>query len=113
MRTVNVILGADLRSGHNGLTQQAKTKQIDLRKLSTGEAVVFINAKKNKMKCFSYNGVLSYVRFDDPRRGIDLNAIDFFPKAFHPDGRMDYPKALRMALERRMNVKKYKEVEVL
>ena len=49
MKTVHFFLGADLRGSHAGLAMQAKQKNIDLAKLKAGEAVVFINRKKNKL----------------------------------------------------------------
>lgn len=113
MKTVNILLGADLRGGHNSLTIQAKERKVIISELKKDEAIIFINRKKDKMKCYAYNGVLSYVRFDDPRRGIDLNALDYFPQAFRSDGTMDYPRALRESLKKRIGDKKFKELEVL
>lgn len=114
MKAVNLFLGADLRSGHPGLTKLAKSRGIVLKELRTGEAVIFINSKKDKMKAFAWNGVLSYVRFDDKKRAIDLSAIDEFPRAFDKDGVMDYAKALRASLEKRLaRPGQIKDIEVL
>lgn len=113
MKTVHCILGADLRCSHEGLKIQARSRGISLKSLMPGEAIVFINHAKNKMKAYSYNGVVSYIRFDDPKRGIDLNALDEFPKAFRPDGTMDYEKALRASLKTRLKEKKFDKIEVV
>lgn len=113
MKTVHVFLGSDLRSGHLGLAAQAQKNKVSLKELEKNEAVVFINRKKNKMKAYAYNGVLSYVRFDDPKRGIDLGALDEFPKAFDAEGQMDYSKALRAALEKKLKVRRFGELEIL
>lgn len=105
MKTVHVFLGADMRSMHRGLREIAKANGIDLTKLKKGEAAVFINASKNKLKSYSFNGVISYVRFDDPQRPIDLNALDELPKAFDPNGKLDYSRALKATLEKRLKSK--------
>jgi len=65
------------------------------------------------MKCYAWNGVLSYVRFDDPNRGIDLNAFNEFPRAFSSDGVMDYGKAIKASLEKRLVAQKFKKLEVI
>lgn len=113
MKTIKILLGADMRSGHPGLKKQALKMGFDIDTLKEGEAVVFINVSKDRMKAYSWNGVLSYVRFTEKNRAIDLNAIDEFPKAFSPDGSMDYRKALRASLLKRIGDKKFKELEVL
>lgn len=102
MKCVNVFLDVDMRSGHQGLTIYAKKKGVDLRAMNNGHAVVFINRARNKMKCYSYNGVLSYYRSDDVKRPIDLTTIEMFPRAFSPDGSMDYNKALKASLEKQL-----------
>ncbi len=114
MKAVNLFLGADLRSGHPGLTKLAKSRGIVLKELRKGEAVIFVNSKKDKMKAFAWNGVLSYIRFDDAKRSIDLSALDEFPRAFNADGSMDYTRALKASLEKRLaRPGRVKELEVL
>jgi len=113
MKTVHFFLGADLRGSHAGLAMQAKQKNIDLAKLKAGEAVVFINRKKNKLKSYSFNGVVSYVRFDDSRRGIDMDALNEIPRSFTSDGRMDYERALRETLKKKLSLKRFEELEVV
>lgn len=106
MRTVHVILGASMCGQHNSLEGQAKHNGVRLDNLKDGEAVVFINRKMDKMKAYSANKVISYVRFDDRRRGIDMAALNEIPKAFSADGVLDYPKALRLTLENRLKSRK-------
>lgn len=113
MRTVHVILGASMSGQHNSLEVQAQNEGIKLSTLKDGEAVVFINRKKDKMKAYSHNKVVSYVRFDDSRRGIDLSALDEIPRAFTSHGTLDYPKALRITLEKKLKSRKFDTVEVL
>jgi len=113
MKTVHVFLGADLRCSHDGLKVQAKKSDIDLDKLRTGEAIVFINTKKNRIKAYSYNGVLSYIRLPNSQRIVDLSAIDYFPQEFNPNGTMDYARALKASLKNRLKAKGIEGLEML
>jgi hypothetical protein len=124
MKTVHVVLGADLRGNHNVLEVQAKKHNLHLSRLRFGEAVLFINRKKDKLKSYSFNGVVSYIRFDDSgfdgsgrrgsRRGLDLDALNEIPRAFSPNGVLDYDKALKITLEKKLGLSKtFKETEVL
>lgn len=101
-----------MRSAHPGLRRMAEKSNIDLTKLNEGEAVIFINAKKTKMKAYSYNGVLSYVRFDDPKRPIDMSSLNEIPRAFDRRGTLHYNRALLLTLQKKLRVKKL-EFEVL
>lgn len=102
MKTVNVFLGADMRLGHEGLIEYAASRKIKVESLKPGEAIVFINAKRDRMKSFSWNKVVSFVRSADINRPIDLETMDYLAQAFSPDGVMDYNKALRMKLEKKL-----------
>lgn len=114
MKSVQVFLGADLRSMHAGLKKLAASYGVHLDSLGKEEAVVFINSAKNKIKSYSYNGAICYIRFDDPKRPIDLNALDELPKAFNKHGTLNYTKALKAALIKQMKQnKKFKEMVVL
>lgn len=114
MKTVHFFLGADLRSQHLGLIAIAKKANIDLLRLNAEEAVIFINSAKNKIKSFSYNGVVSYIKFDDPKRGIDMDALNEIPKAFDKNGTLNYTKALKASLEKRMlSRSRFKDLEVI
>lgn len=113
MKAVTFFLGADLRSGHIGLQKLAKTKGTDLQTLQESEAVIFINTQRNKVKSYSSNGVLSYIRLE-PGRTVDLHALEEFPMAFSPKGRLDYKRALKRALIKRLHTPgRFKELEIL
>lgn len=112
MNTVHFVLGADLRGGHLGLAAQAKSHNIKLQELNDMEAVVFINAAKNKMKAYSWNGVISYVKFDDPKRPLNLMSLDEIPRAFNRDGTMNYKKALKSSLEKMLKQKITESVRI-
>lgn len=113
MKTCNIFLGADLRLGHLGLIKLAETKAIKLLELKEGEAVIFINAKRNRMKSYAWNSVVSYVRSEETNRPIDLNALDYLAQTFNPKGQMDYSAALKNSLEKRLNIKGKLEPECL
>lgn len=103
-KVLHVFLGMDLRAGHVGLMVHAKKAGVE--ELPKGSAIIFINAKKNKMKSYSWNGVVSYIRSEEANRPIDLSVIDELPKAFDTNGHMDYAKALKVTLEKKLAQKK-------
>ena len=113
MKTVHIFLGADMRCSHAGLITTAKTQGIEWQRLKSGEALLFINSRKDRLKSLSWNGVLSYVNFSDTRRALDLNAIEEIPKALSPSGHMDYKKALKLALLKRLEKKRYPVLELV
>jgi hypothetical protein len=112
VKTVRVFLGADMRGAHVGLAAQAARHQVSLSKLGPQEAVIFINRARDRLKSYSFNGVISYVHFTD-KRAIDMAALNELPRAFNADGTLDYSKALRVALEKRLSLKQGEKVEVL
>jgi hypothetical protein len=111
VKTVQFILGADMRGNHDSLKQQAKSCRVSLGSLAPGEAVVFINKARDKMKAYSYNNVISYYRSPDPSRPIDLDSLDEIPRAFNKRGELDYTKALKLRLEKKLAKKKFKGME--
>lgn len=115
MKATNVFLGADMRMMHFGLTELAKTKGVRLDRLDSGEMVCFVNAARNRLKVYTYNGVVGYIKFTgDSRRTIDLEAIDEMAKAFRTDGSVNYARGLRTALEKRLKIRgRVRELEVL
>lgn len=99
MKTVNVFIGVDMRMGHEGLKQYAKTRKVDLTQLEDDSACVFISSNRLRIKTYSYNHVVGYLKADS-NRPFDLSAIDEFPKAFNKHGIMNYDKAIRARLEK-------------
>lgn len=95
-----------MRLGHDGLIALAKTKKIDINELKPGEALIFINTKRDRMKCFAWNKVVSFVRSVDINRPIDVGVLDYLAQAFNENGVMDYPRALKEALEDKLKGKK-------
>jgi len=99
MKALHVFLGVDMRKSHDGLVNYAKSKRVDLTKLPEETACVFISSNRLRIKTYSYNHVLGYLKAPS-YRPFDLSAIDEFPRAFNKDGLMDYNKALRAKLEK-------------
>ena len=103
MKAVKFFFGADLRGGHDMLIKQAKKAGVDLKDLAPAEAAVFINRAKDKLKSFSYNGVMSYIRFPrEENRRIDMMALNELARAFDSRGVLNYNKALRQSLIKRL-----------
>lgn len=98
MKAVHVFLSVDMRKGHDGLIEYAKNRKVNLRELPDETAAVFINRQRDKMKTYSYNHVVGYMR-SEKHRPFDIAAVDHFAMAFKKDGTMDYSKALKARLE--------------
>lgn len=112
MKTVHVFTAVDMRCGHDGLVEYAKSHKVNLREMEVGTACVFISRNRLRIKVFSFNGVLSYLKAQD-YRPFDLNAIDEFPRAFEKDGTMNYTKALKARLQKVMSKRGALPVESL
>lgn len=91
-KVIRLFLDVDMRLQHAGLVQYASENKVDLKSLSKGEHVVFINHALNRVKVFSPNGVLTYLYRDKGR--IDLNAFSEIATAFSSDGSIDFNKRL-------------------
>lgn len=102
MKTVHIFTAVDMRSGHDGLALYAKNKGVKLIEMEEETACIFISRNRLRMKAYSYNGVVSYIRAPDRNRPFDLNAVDEFPKAFDKNGVMNYAKALKEKLRKVM-----------
>ena len=99
MRAVEFFLGVNMCSQHDGLKKLAKKHKVDLDTLPARTACVFISRDRRRIKVYSANGVLSYLRAAD-YRPFDLSALDKFPEAFDAEGNLNYEKALRLRLEK-------------
>lgn len=97
-----VFLNADLRGSHNALIALAATHKMDLTKLQTNEAVVFINRARTLMKVFVTGNTFSSTRRDY----IDLDVVRHIPRAFGANGDFKYDEALRISLTERLAKKR-------
>lgn len=104
MELTHIFTGVDMRQGHDGLRQVAKGK-VNLLNMPDGSAVAFISNDRKRMKVYTFNHVLSYIRREDIKRPIDLQALQEFPRAFDSAGRFDYNKALKLRLMKALKIK--------
>lgn len=104
-KLVNAFLDVDMRCQHDGLAKIAKKHRVDVWSLSPGEHVVFINRAMDRIKMFSPNGVLSYLRLKSDQR-IDLDTLKYIPEAYDgsKDLRVTYSQALRKSLSKRVEL---------
>lgn len=99
---VQCFLNADLRGSHDSLSRVAKKNGLDTRLLTNNQFVVFINRRRNMMKCFVAGNTISFTKRDR----IDLAAISKLPQAFGSTGDLNYDHALELALEERLSRRK-------
>lgn len=71
-------------------------------KIKPGKHVVFINAKRDRIKMFSPGGVLSYARLENGR--VNLEALQSIPKAFDGDLSFAYDKALTKIIREKLHL---------
>lgn len=113
MKSVHVFTAVDMRYGIDGLVAYAKSKGVKLKELEEETACIFISRDRRRMKAYSYNNVVSYMKAEDKQRPFDLNAVDEFPRAFDKSGTMSYAKALRTQLMKVMAKKGFLEEALL
>lgn len=107
MKAVKFLFDADMRGGHDMLVKQAKSIGVDLSRLKENEATVFINRNKDKIKAYSYNKVMTYIRFlPEDNRKIDMGALMEIARAFNSKGVLEYDKALKASLIQRLKEKR-------
>jgi hypothetical protein len=104
MKAVHVFLDVNMGLGHMGLYREAKKGGVDLRFLSKDEAVLFINTARNKFKSYAHNGVVSYVRLDDPRDALSLAAFDMIPQSVSAKARFEYAPRAQKAVEKLLGI---------
>ena len=97
-------MGVDMRNQHNGLNRVAAGHKVNLANLAPAEHVIFINRQQDKVKVYSTDGSLLYKRKEKGK--IDSGFIEQIPKAFDAKGRLDWDKAEKLALDKKLNKKK-------
>lgn len=95
-------VNADLRNGHQGLAAMAKKDRISVDQLEAGQYLVFINTAKNKMKVYTANNIVAYLRLNRGR--IDLATISKIPQSFQ-GGDIHYDDALKSRLLETLEIK--------
>lgn len=92
---IRCYLNSDLRAGHDGLAKVALKDKIRVQELSPGEFVIFINARKDKVKVYAAQNVVAYLR--SPSGRIDMNTIREIPRVFN-GAAINYDAALKKIL---------------
>lgn len=86
-------VNVNMAQGHDGLASLAKKYEIDVKKLSPGEYVVFINSARDRVKVYAASNVIAYQRL--PHGRLDLRAIAEIPRVFKASGKISYDDALK------------------
>ena len=97
---VRLFLDTDMRLSFQGLKKRALSDKVDLSKLKTHEHVVFINARKDRVKLLSPNGVMSYLWKSDG--AIDVGSIGQIAKTFSRTGKINVDASIKTELERKL-----------
>ena len=106
-RVVRLFLDTDMRNQHQGLMELAKKQSVDIAKLAVVEHVVFVNASLNRVKICSKGNVLSYLFRDKGQ--IDMQAFKEIASAFGEDGSINFDRALKESLVKRLAKKEKKK----
>lgn len=103
-KLIQVFLHADLRFGHEGLAKLAKDSKINVDILLPGEFVIFINSKMDRLKLYTANQIIAYLKLKTGK--IDLRAIQLIPQAFKASGKIEYDVALKEVIENHLRGKR-------
>lgn len=95
-KIIQIFLGADLRCCHDGLAEIARKQKINVTELSPGEFVIFINTCLNRIKLYTANEVVAYLKLKTGK--IDMRTISLIPKAFMASGKIQYDESLKNIL---------------
>ena len=98
-KVVRVFFNVNMSAQHFGLYNVAMAEKINLNALRQGEHAVFINKKCNRIKVYSSNGCLSYMKRD---KGIDLGIIQMIAQSFSESGELSFTKAEKLSLEKKL-----------
>lgn len=104
-KILRVFLDTDMRNQHDGLEKIATKNKVSLIDLDQGSHVIFVNTRCNKIKIYSSNGVLSYMKKDTGGK-LDLNMIEMIPHSFNQTGAIDWNKAAKLSLEKKLGLEK-------
>lgn len=99
-KLIRVFLNSDFRCQHDGLALIAKRQKIKVDELKKGEHIVFVNALQNKLKIYSFNGVLSYFRLKTGH--IDLRIIKDLTETFNDDIALSYDKSVSAFIKKKL-----------
>ena len=110
-KILRCFIGADMRLAHEGLQLIAKKHGITTGSLSNGEHVIFLNHAHDKLKLFSANNVITYLRMDRGRK-IDLRVIQLIPSIYGAMGGIDYARGIEQVIRKELGIKEKKAIKV-
>lgn len=105
-----VFLNTDFRNSHDGLAAIALNNGIDVSKLAHGEFVLFLNAHKDRIKLYTSNNVLAYMKMPHRHR-VEMRTLRLIPEAFMASGRIQYDETLKEVLMKELKITRRRKVE--
>lgn len=83
----------NLGNGHDGLAKLAMKHDVDVKNLSSGEYVVFLNKKRTAFKMYAPNFIVVHQRLPQGAH-VDLRVIERLPLHFNGT-KLNYTEALK------------------
>lgn len=105
MRVVQCFFDVNMQNGHDGLQLIAKKGGVDVRLLGQGEFVVFINRDRNRIKLYATNNTTAYYKRPRGASPLSLESIPNIVKAFGQSGKIDYDRALKQTIEKKLGLR--------
>lgn len=96
-QVTHVFLDVNMGCQHNGLKELAKKKNVNLDKLPAMTSAIFVSRNRNRIKLYSYNGVLHYLRSDEYGGQLDYACVQEFAQSFGNDD-VSLPKKIQSIL---------------
>lgn len=101
-RIVRYFPDTHLGNGHTGLATTAEEQGVDVKKLSKGEYVIFVNKAKTGLKMFAPGNVVAYLKMPGNSK-LDLRIISMVPRFFNGQ-KINYDAALEQRLRKDFKV---------
>lgn len=99
-----LFLDVHMGLSHDGLNELARKNKVKPETLATGDLLMFINRKGDKMKVLGAHGmVIGYLRMPK-HRPISIEALQYVPETFGGSA-MEYDSALRQMLVNKLRRK--------
>lgn len=98
---------ADLRFSAPGLIEFAKKENLDPDKFENGQWILFINREWTKLRMLGRQGILLSKNFE---RKFDPFVVKEILEAFLGDSRVDWDKAMKSALMKKLERRKVRVV---
>ena len=101
-RLLRVFHDTHMGMGHKALADIAEKHVNVVNELKNGSILMFLNKRGDKLKILGSSGlVVGYLKMPGGER-ITLDALQYIPQTFGANGEIDYPKALKKALLKKL-----------